>query len=151
MNQNYSTYEKAFKKVREHFKTLNLNEDGTFTINNQIIKLLTSLPVYNQLDGSKNGLKLNGIGKFNFKIDQHINTYIFPIHNQQSNKVELVIIPRTDLINRICDLNTTNGIDISIRFWITEMGIYETQGIGVEFEFMGLWLDQKRNYSAYLQ
>ena len=150
MNQNHSTYEKALEKVKEHFKTLNSNEDWTFTINNQIVKLLTSLPVDNEGDGSKNGLELNAIGKFSFNLDDSNDIYIFAFENRTADEIELVIVPIKELVNRLSAQNFVEKNRVNVRFWLLDQGVYETYGIGAEYEFMGLWLDEKRNYNVYL-
>jgi hypothetical protein len=151
MNQDYITYNKALKKVKEHFKTLNSNGDGTFAHKNMQIKLLISLPVDYVVDGSKNGLNLNGIGKFNFILDDLTDIYIFSFESQASGKIETVIIPRKDLLNRLSAQNFAEPNQENVRFWLTDQGLYETYGIGAEYEFMGLWLSEKRNYNAYLK
>lgn len=150
MEQQNNITQNAIRQLKAYCKTLTKFDNGAFGYKGKQIQVLSpSLPIDFCKEGSKNGLELDGISKFNFKIDQQINTYVFPVYNQQSNKVELIIVPTADLISRICDLNTTSGEDLIFRFWITERGIYETQGIGAEYEFLGLWLNENRCYNSY--
>ena len=150
MEKNNKIEQNALRQLKSHCKTLAKFDNGEFGYNKQRIKLITPLPINDIADSSKNGLELGGIGKYGFTLDKKIDVYIFPIENLKTNKLELLIVPRAHLEIRIDELNTNNGEDVFIRFWITEWGIFETFGIGVEFEFMGLWLDKKRTYTEYL-
>jgi hypothetical protein len=150
MEQQNNITQNAIHQLKTYCKTLTKFNNGAFGYKGKQIQVLSpSLPFDFCKEGSKNGLELDGISKFNFTIDQNINTYIFPIENLKTNKVELIIVPTADLISRMCDLNTTNDKDLNIRFWITDKAIFETQGIGAEYEFLGLWLNENRCYNSY--
>lgn len=146
MNQDNTVFDKALKKIKKQYNNLIFDEAGKIIINNKRINLLVTLPVDLDVDGSKNGLKLNGIGKFSFNINDLTDGYIFAIENQTENEIELIIISRIELLNRLSNLNYSEPNQINIRFWITDRGIFETYGIGTEYEFMGLWIDEKREY-----
>jgi len=104
-------------------------------------KLICSDPIIEKLHGSKNDNEIKTIGYFRFKfpIEGKVQDfYIFAFNNNHDKKVEFVIIPCSELKNRIAlrKCITTNNQDIELRFWLLPEGnVFDTTNFGAEGEW----------------
>lgn len=127
----------GFKIRKENDNTfrLNLNEDD---LNGVAIKLIASEPINERIHGTKNGTLIKAIGYFKFKLpyeENEPNFYIFAFTGMSDNKTEFVIIPFTELMNRLSQRKCITGEhqDIELQLWLLPDGfVFETTNIGAE-------------------
>lgn len=142
-------YKEIFlSKVAELRYTVLQECDNTFSLNlNEVrsreikIRLIVSEPIIERIHGSKNNTKIKAIGFFKFKFSPEglePNFYAFAFTNTPDKKVEFVVIPCTELKNRL-DLkkcNTNNDQKFELVLWILpDDYIFETTHIGAEGEW----------------
>lgn len=115
---------------------LNLNKDD---MNSLTVKLVVSKPINERIHGPKNNSAVTAIGYFKF---QHKNSepdfYIFAFTNKSNNKIEFVIVPLTELENRlfrrkcITDMNQ----EAELRFWLLpNKMVFDTTNLSTEGEW----------------
>lgn len=116
------------------------------------IAKIVSEPVSPRLDGSINGLKLSAIGIYTLPTNlKETDIYIFILSDIDGQDDNYVIIPITDLQNRMDRHNLLNFGTFQIKLWLTNDGrVYEMRNRGSEYEFMGMYMDEKRNWTDYL-
>ena len=110
-------------------------------------------------NGLKQGVKLDGITVVSIPKDDASVIYIIVIENfNNDNDIETLIIRRKDLLERLCDQNYGDDNQINLRFWLTSDNpvksgrrVYETFGIGMVFEFIGLFISTNHDYSKHLR
>ncbi len=116
------------------------------------IAKIVSEPVSPRLDGSTNGLKLSAIGIYTLPSNlKETDIFVFILPNIDGQNNNYVIIPTTELQHRMDRHNLFNVGTFQIKLWLTNDGrVYEMRHRGTEFEFMGMYMDKKRNWTGYL-
>lgn len=134
------------KKLVELGLSYSLNYDDFYTISSQpiggnriIVRLISSLPSNNQVNGSKNGNGIQGIGIFKFQHSlkgQEPDLWIFAFQNTFKNRAEFIIIPIKELTRKLIEGNRYSTKNQQIVFWlIPDNCLYETTNIGIEGEW----------------
>lgn len=136
------------KRLAELGLSYSVHHDAFFTIssrtgskNHTVVQLIHSLPVNNRVHGSKNGIEVQAIGRFIFKLpssglEPDILSFAFP--NTVKNRVEFLIIPILEFLRRHVKMNTGNvrGIKVEIVFWLMLDGsVFDTTNISIEAEW----------------
>lgn len=116
------------------------------------IAKIVSEPVSPRLDGSTNGLKLSAIGIYTLPTNlKETDIFILILSDTDGQDDNYVIIPTTDLQLRMDSHNLLNFGTFQIKLWLTNDGrVYEMRHRGAEYEFMGMYMDEKRNWTEYL-
>lgn len=136
------------KKLIEFGMSYTINNEGFYTILNQkrlgnpiTVRLISSLPVNNQISGSKNDNEVQGIGIFKFKFissghDPDILTFAF--QNYVKNKVEFLIIPTHEFLKRHFKIYPGSFChkSVIVEVWLMEDGfVYDTTSLSLEGEW----------------
>jgi len=104
-------------------------------------KLIGSEPIDKIKHGTKNNTEITAIGYFRFKLSPEViepNFYIFAFSNTADNKVEFVIVPTDELINRLNQRKciTDKDQETELLLWLLpDALIFEVTFFGGE----GLW------------
>lgn len=155
-NSDNNIYKRALKELEKQCQSLLVSED-VFIFNGYKIKILVSNPFDLFKDGPIGDLQIDGIALVSIPKNDGSDIYVIAFENFKNGKIETITIPRIELFERLRDINYSNNNQINLRFWLTSKspvksgpGVWETFGIGAEFEWMGLWLSPMRDYSIYL-
>ena len=117
---------------------LKLNKDDLSSV---MIELVTSEPIIERLHGTKNNTPITAIGYFKFKLSlegNEPNFYIFALNNAVENKVEFVVVPTDELINRIASRKriTDKVQETELKFWLLpNKMVFDTTSLGAEGEW----------------
>lgn len=123
--------------------------DGDFyAISNQsgsgnplTVRLISTLPVDKLVHGSKNGIDVQAIGLFKFKLTsscQEPDIFAYAFSNNFKIQVEFIIIPRNEFLRRHGKLNPKhiNSKRTEVEFWLMQDGsLYDTTNISPEGEW----------------
>lgn len=146
------TLYKAREELQKNCEHVIVSLGGTCIYGKRIAFLL-SRKVDTKQDGSMNGLDVDAIGIFPISMNKILDYNIFCFTNFKTNQPIFLVLSKDDLIKK--SKKYFNRNEILLRFWLTSRGashkkqILETNGIGAEFEFMGLWLDENRDYTYF--
>ena len=117
---------------------LNLNE---VDLNSVTVKLIVSETINERIHGTKNNTSITAIGYFKFKF-QHKNSeqdfYIFAFTNKSNNKIEFVIVPSTELEDRLYKRKciTNMNQETELKFWVLpDNMVFDTTNLGAEGEW----------------
>ena len=120
-------------------------------VETKITKILSE-PVSKRLDGSTNGLELKAIGIYTLPSKlKETDIFIFILNEWESEHTNYVIIPASDLRDRMEYNNFLNIGTFQIKLWLTDDGrVFEMHHRSTEFEIMGMYTDTSRNWTEYL-
>ena len=105
------------------------------------VRLISSLTVNNQVHGCKNGIDVQAIGLFKFKLSsfgQEPDIFVFAFQNTVKSRVELIIIPTQELLRRYVKMKSQR---VSLKrkevvLWFMEDGfVYDVTNISLEGEW----------------
>jgi hypothetical protein len=160
-------FEKKLKEIGFSFQChtglyiLSPNNNDSRTIN---IQLIYSEPVDPLKYGSNNGIEIESIGLYKFKLnpsESQSDFIAFALRNSKKERIEFVIIPTDELNQRLTkEYRTTNGTHKhKIVFWLMpDNCLYDCTNLGIEGEWFymskgqnGRLADQTEwNYTEYL-
>lgn len=109
----------------------------------QIVASKTVLPT----DYPTTDLLIDAIGVYSFKLTE-VDYFIFSIYNQTSDVTDAVIVPVSELVERLTDSHFSED-KIHLKLFLCSKGLMEYHDAGTEFLWMGIWLDKSRNFSRY--
>lgn len=136
------------KKLTELGLSYRVYHNDLYTISNSngcgkqsIFRWISSLPVNDQVNGSKNGHEIEAIGLFKFKFlasELEPDIFVFTFPNPIKNHAEFLIIPTDELMSRLFLKCQRSGLPKSVElvFWLMADGfVYDTTNISVEGEW----------------
>ena len=129
----FSTHDESDNTFR-----LNLNKDD---INSVMVKLVVSESINERIHGTKNNTPITAIGYFRFewqKDECEPDFYIFAFTNKSNNKIEFLIIPFTELENRLNKRKCITDVnqEIELKFWLLpNKMVFDTTNLGAEGEW----------------
>lgn len=149
MNNTDEIFRKAFEyTLAEHGNSFQHNADNIYSIvrNNTPDRITTatliiSKPINERKHGTKNNTEIKAIGYFLFEFPtkgKEANLYIFAFSNWSDNRVEFVIVPFTELKNRLKHRNciTPNNQKTELLLWLLPDGyVFEATYFGAEGEW----------------
>ena len=149
MNSNDDIFRKALEdSLKEHGLSYQIDADNIYSIASKnkhdrltTAKLIGSEPILEKLHGSKSNTEIKAIGYFRFELSPEgiePNFYIFAFSNTADNKVEFVIVPTDELINRLNQRKciTDKDQETELLLWLLpDALIFEVTFFGGE----GLW------------
>jgi len=150
MNKDY------FKRItaqRLHFPTdlkFIASDNGLLECNGKLVQIVASEPVLPK-DYPPVDFDIYGIGKYKFILSE-ADILVFSFINSQTpktHKTDCAVIPKDELLARLRDYHF-DGDQLNLKLILTDKGLHECYGAGTEAFFMGLWVDDKREFSNFL-
>lgn len=148
MNAKYAKY-KRFQPMRLRFpKHLDFKPfgDGKLVCNRKTVMVVPSNVIQSK-DYPPTDIEIKALGIHNFNLDD-VDCYIFSYANQSNLKTECAIVPTSVLLKN--QLHRIQDGKIKIKLFLSSRGLFEYRDSdGAEFLFMGLWLDENRNFTEH--
>ena len=116
---------------------------------NTALRVIRSDNFNPKTQGPTNGLELSAIGIYDVPMEI-IDTYIFILPTLDNSTTFQVVITKNELQERL-DSNNIWNENIRIKLWMTTDGkVYEMHNRGGEFEVMGMYIDNNRDWTKFL-
>lgn len=120
--------------------------DGSLVCNGKKVKVVAS-QVIHPIDFPPIGLDVDAVGIFIFE-PLDVDCYIFSFANKTNYKTECAVVP-AGLFSNHKPLQK-DGKTIKLKLFLSSRGLREFRDSdGGEFYFMGIFLDENRNYTKY--
>jgi hypothetical protein len=114
--------------------------------NNKKVQIVASKSV-REGDYPPTNLVIDGVGVYSFILSD-VDFIIFSFYNETYLNTDAVIVPKDELLKRLSDCHITDD-KIELKLFLCSKGLIEFQGVGAEFLWLGIWLDEHRNFTEF--
>lgn len=122
------------------------SDNGLLKCNGKLVHVIPSLPIDTE-DNPPVDLKINGIRKYSFSLSE-ADVLIFSFINLQTHKTNCVVIPKDELLSKLKDYHF-RGDHLNLKLILAGLGLHECYNTGAEGFFMGLWVNDNRDFTVY--
>ena len=114
--------------------------------NGKTVQVIPSLMILPE-DNPPVDFVIYGIGRFSFSLTG-ADVYIFSFSNVRNEQADCCILSKDELI---CMLKPYHydGDTITLKLILSERGLHECYRAGAEAFFMGLWMDNSRDFTEF--
>lgn len=129
-----------------HLKFTNA-DNGLLQCNGKLVQIVPSLPIQKE-DNPPVDFAINGIGKYCF-ILSGADIILLSLANSKTQKTDCAVIQKNELLKSLENYHY-DGDQLNLKLVLTQRGLHECHNAGAEAFFMGLWVNELRDFSKYL-
>ena len=122
------------------------SDNGLLQCKGKLVQVIPSLPI-DPSDNPPINISISGIGRFVFNLSD-ADIMILSFVNSHTHKTDCAILVKELLLGRLKDYHHDNH-QLNLKLILTDRGLYECYNAGAEAFFMGLWIDETRDFTGF--
>ncbi len=145
-NEKYKRYREPRLQYPTNLK-FTTSVESHLLCNGKTVQVIPSLMILPE-DNPPVDFAIHGIGKYNFSLTG-ADVYIFSFANVRDKQADCCILSKDELISRLKPYHYDGDEKINIKLIVTDRGLHDCYNAGSEAFFMGLWVNESRDFTLY--